>query len=283
MRSFVIALVTLVVMFEGPFRQRAAAQTGNAAVPVAVTGGTPGVNIEVFLNSGKIGGETVSSTGNANWWLDLSQSGKTRVTTYADVCDEARIVKVKFVTGNGQPPSFEDGCARRLAGVSFQSDCVGVRVNLDFSNFGASRAIGCGSWFTDPKVIAPIGGAAVLAPFLIGEDPSLIAVAPPPPFIVTITATAWEHLDAEEVSNGCGSFTTLPVQANAPFVVQATGPGSQAAVAGTTDAEGAGIFRFRLSSLGPHSITVSVTSNGVTRSGTGNVNVTDADNTCPGG
>jgi hypothetical protein len=56
---------------------------------------------------------------------------------------------------------------------------------------------------------------------------------------------------------------------------------SQATVNGTTNASGVGIFRVRITAFGTYNFSVAVTSGGVTKTGTGTVNVTSASNTCP--
>jgi len=89
-----------------------------------------------------------------------------------------------FVAGTGQAPPKDDDCERRLAALSFQSDCAGVRVNLDFRNFAASRVIGCGITFTDPKVLGTVGGVLVGAITLTAggggsTTPSITSTSPP--------------------------------------------------------------------------------------------------------
>ena len=168
MRSFFIAFVTTVAVAAAGPRGGAAAQPKPAPIPVAVANGTPGVNIEFYLNAGKLADAPVSVTGDANWLLDLSNMGKTKVTLYVDVCKDGKIVKVMFVSGSGQAPPEDEGCRRRLAAVSFQSDCGVTKITLNFANFGA-QVIGCGGLsFRDPKVIGGIGGGAVLIGLLAG-------------------------------------------------------------------------------------------------------------------
>jgi hypothetical protein len=189
-RSFAVALVTIVVVsFAGPFGM-VAAQSVNATTqhPLVFAGGTPGVSVEIFLNNGKVGDLTLNSTGSGNSILDYGNIGKTRVTIYIDVCKDGKIVKVMFVTGNGQAPPRDESCRSRLAAASYQSDCGAVSINFDLRNFGA-RAVGCGLSFTDPKVFGPIIGGIVAVPLLLaggGDSPTPIStpLVPPPPTVV---------------------------------------------------------------------------------------------------
>ena len=193
-RSFVVALVTfVVVLFAGPFRGIAAAQPGSGgqpqppSFPIEIIGGTPGVSVEIFLNAGKVGDVTLNATGSADSILNLANSGKQRVTVYIDVCKDGKIVKVHFVTGNGQPPPPDEDCKSRIAATSFQSDCGVIRLTLNFANWNG-RVVGCGFSFQDPKTLGLIGGA-ILAPVLIlgsaGDDGPTATVVASPPTLVT--------------------------------------------------------------------------------------------------
>ena len=85
-----------------------------------------------------------------------------------------------------------------------------------------------------------------------------------------------------QFSDVCGRFATDPPQAGAAFSVTITGPGvSQGTVTGTTNAAGVGVFRARITLPGAYSFAVNVIVNGVSRSASGNTNVTSAAGTCP--
>src|SRR5688500_17942495 len=128
--SFAVALLTFIALSFAPsFQGAAAAQPGSGgqpqppSIPVEITGGPPGVSIEIFLNNGKVADTALNSTGSGDFILNLANSSKTRVTVYVDVCKDGKIVKVQFVTGGGQPPPQDESCRSRVAPVSFQSDC----------------------------------------------------------------------------------------------------------------------------------------------------------------
>ncbi len=164
-RSLFVAFVTIVIVAAGPIAAQRGSTPGAKPIPVAVANGAPGVNIEFYLNAGKLADTTVNATGTANWLLDIGNLGKTRVDSYVDVCKDGKVVQVKFVTGNGQAPPEDEGCDRRVAAVSFQSDCGVISINLDFRNF-AAKVIGCGIKLTDKKVLTTAGGVALGAVLL---------------------------------------------------------------------------------------------------------------------
>lgn len=185
MRAFVIALVTVLV---SALSHSAAAQTAPPQVPVTVAGGTPGVSIEFYLNAGKVADAVVDATGGTNWLLDMSNMGKTKLTVYIDVCKDGKVVKVMFVAANGEAPPKDEDCDSRIAVLSFQTDCAGLHVNLNFGDFGASNTGACvvRTTLRDPKIIGSAAGGAVLIAVLAGGGGDSGATtpgfnAPPPP------------------------------------------------------------------------------------------------------
>lgn len=170
--SILVALVTIAGALAAarpvPLAAQATAPPQRLSYPLEMTG-APGVSIEIFLNAGKVADAMLDSNGGASAILDLANVGKTTVNIYVDVCKDGKIVQVMFVTGGGQAPPEGESCRRRLAAVSFQSDCGVTRINLDFRNF-AARIVGCAAFYTRPQFYGPVGGAAVLLPFLLGGD-----------------------------------------------------------------------------------------------------------------
>ncbi len=193
MRLCFVALVsTMIMMAAGPLGGIAAQAPGNYSYPLDFAGGTPGVSIEVFMNAGKAGEVTLNSAGGATWLLDMGNLGKTKVTLYVDVCKDGQTIKVMFVPGSGQAPPEDEGCNRRLAAVSFQSDCGVLSINFDFSRF-AARVVGCAApLYTRPAFYGPIGGAVVALPFILGSGgtATTTGISSPPPATTTPTATA---------------------------------------------------------------------------------------------
>ena len=317
MRAFVIALFTFVVLLATPFSGSAAAQPP-PSYPLEFTGGTPGVSIEIFLNAGKVGDTTLNTTGSGDFILNLANAGKTRVEIYVDVCKDGKVIQVKFVTGNGQATPEDESCRRRIAAISFQSDCGVIRINFDFTNFGA-RVVGCGLTIRDPKVYGPLGATAVLIPILLsgGDDtttaagttpnpptattppaatpppatpPSTTPPATPPPatppateFSGSLTGVATFHPPGSSTSIICGLVAMTPAISGATWILTATGPGvlPNQNVNGNFNANGQSRFQIGISSFGPYALQVNITVNNVTRTASANHNVTSASGSCP--
>lgn len=310
-RSFVVAIVTAVALHAAA---PSAEQAKPSPTPVSVTGGTPGVNIEFYLNAGKLADQTVNATGSANWLLDLSNMGKTKVTMYVDVCKDGKIVKVMFVTGTGQAPPEDDDCNRRLAAMSFQSDCAGLHINLDFSNFAASKVIGCGISFTDPKILGIVGGAAAVPLFFLGGDdgPSAIAtpsvpsppsvILPPtppvnstspnpppaaPPAVTQVTPRFFivlvNHPAGASTSLICGIVQIDPVVAGVTWAVAGSGPGvlPNQNISGTFNSNGQAAFRLGISQFGQYALTLTTNNQGQQQTATSTVNVSSSSFNCP--
>jgi hypothetical protein len=311
-RLCLIALVTIVGVSLATLPEPLAAQANAGAAqqpvsfPLEFVGGTPGVSIEVYLNAGKVGDTTLNSTGGGNWLLDMGNSGKTRVTIYVDVCQDGKIVKVLFVTGGGAAPPEADDCDRRLAAVSFESDCGVTRITLNFRTFGAN-VLGCGGIsFKDPKVIGGVGGGVVLLALLAGgsdDGPSGLTNTPPvfqapplantsappvanPPPVAAPTAPQASipvafafHPQNSNTSVICGVASIQPPTPGTTFTFAASGPGvlPNQNVSGTFNSNGQAAFSIGIASTGAYSLTLTIrTTAGATATAATNVNVTSA-------
>src|SRR5689334_12278579 len=153
-RSFVVAFATIVVvvLFGAKdhiviAQQPAAAAKGPGSVPIQFTGGTQGVNIELFINAGKVGDVVINSSGTAASVLDLSNLGKVQLQVYVDVCQDGKTMKVLVVAGQPIP---EDNCKRRVLGGAWWSDCGVTRITIDLTKFGM-KVVGCGNFFSENK------------------------------------------------------------------------------------------------------------------------------------
>jgi hypothetical protein len=313
-RSFLVALVTVVVVSGPGALGRLAAQPANTAsqsisFPITVEGGTPGVSIEFYLNAGKLADATANSTGGVDSILDMGNMGKTTVQIYIDVCKDGKVVKVLFVTAGNQPPPKDEDCDRRLTAVSFQSDCGVTQITLNFANFGAN-VIGCGGLsFRDPKILGTIGGGLIggLLLFNNGDDGPTAVAAPvqlpvtvvtpvippvntstpapaPPQFTVTMPVGSWTHPTGSNTSFVCTVVITTPAQPGAQWTATVQGPfvvpGQN--FSGTLNARGQAEIRASISNVGSYTFTVTVVSSGVGRSGNSNsINVTGFNNNCP--
>jgi hypothetical protein len=270
-RSFVVGFVTiLVVVLFGArdyiaAQQKAGAASGPASVPVQFTGGTGGVNLELFLNAGKVADVTINSSGTGASVLDLSNLGKVQLQVYVDVCQDGKTVRVLVVAGQ---PTPEGNCKRRIVGAAWWSDCGVTRITIDLTKFGM-RVIGCGSFFSENKKwIIPVGAGVATTPFFFGgggsstttstsvSTPTTTAVAPTPtptpapttgtppavsptptptPFVppvvstfnyaVNMTSTGVNHTSPGNFSDLCFEFLTDPAQTNQAFTATTTGPG----------------------------------------------------------
>lgn len=96
-----------------------------------------------------------------------------------------------------------------------------------------------------------------------------------PDFAVRILI-GYRHLGS--TSEVCGIFGTDPAQPGASYTVTFTGGVTRT---GTTGSIGEGAFSFGINQFGTYTVTVTVTSGGLTRSGTATVVVTSAAGVCP--
>ncbi len=324
-RSFAVALITIAVVSLSSISGRIAAQpqapTPPSSLPMQITGATPGLSLELFMNAGKVADVTIGTDGTGTSVLDLSNLGKVQLQVYVDVCQDGKNVKVMVVSG--QPPPEDTNCRRRVLGGSFWSDCGVTRITLDLTKFGM-RVIGCGSLYTEPKFYGPVGGAIVVGGLLIagsGGDSTAVATTPPtatppvttvppvtaPPVTTppvtppTNTTTPAVPVDftvnvqpgfthpGGNTSIACFAFLATAV-GNAPPVNQTAtyngriqGPGvvSGGTFSGNLNSAGRAVVQAVINSVGNYVATVTVIFGGVTRNGTGQVNVTSGQSSCP--
>ena len=320
-RSFAVALITIVVVVAfSTVRADVLAQqqgaAGNSAVPIQFSGGTPGLNLELFVNAGKVADVTIGTNGTGNSILDLSNLGKVQLQVYVDVCQDGKVVRVLVVDGQPKP---DDNCKRRVVGGAWWSDCGVTRLTLDLTKFGM-RVIGCGSFYTEPKYIIPIGGGAALIPILIGggsdststfvstpittttTPPATTTTTPPttPPvttptptptnttvntpidFTVNLT-TSYNH-PGGPTSFACGLIATTPaLNQTASYTGQIQGPGvvSGGSFSGNLNSAGRAAFQAVINAFGTYTYNVTVLFGGQSRSATGSVNVQSNNATCP--
>jgi hypothetical protein len=84
-------------------------------------------------------------------------------------------------------------------------------------------------------------------------------------------------------SNTCAGFSTNPLKPGASWTATWTGPGivGSNTRSGTLDASGMAVDRQPVDQPGTYSLNLSVTSGGFTANGTGSIDVTSAQGTCP--
>jgi hypothetical protein len=322
-RSFAVALVTIVVVSVLSATGQLAAQPQNppSQLPIQFTGGAPGINLELFVNAGKVADVTIGATGGASSVLDLSNLGKVQLQVYVDVCQDGKVVKVMVVSG--QPAPADTNCSRRAVGGAWWSDCGVTRVTLDLTKFGM-RVIGCGSLYTEPKFYGPVGGAIVVGGLLIaggGDSTSSLSTTPtppattatPPPVTTTPPVTTppvapptnttapvvpvdfavnvqpgYTH-PGGNTSIACFAFLATavgnapPVNQTAAYNGQIQGPGvvSGGTFSGNLNSSGRAVAQAVINSVGNYVASVTVIFGGVTRTATGQVNVTQNQSNCP--
>jgi hypothetical protein len=322
-RSFGVALVTTFVVVLSTSYDRIAAQPNAppSQLPVQITGATPGINLELFLNAGKVADVTISTTGDGSSVLDLSNLGKVQLQVYVDVCQDGKVVKVMVVSG--QPAPEDTNCRRRVVGSAWWSDCGATRLTLDVTRFGM-RVVGCGSLYTEPKFYGPVGGAIVVGGLLIagGGDGTTTAssspptstappattppvapppVTPPPVTPPTNTTTPVVPVDfgvtlqpgythpGGNTSLACFAISAAAI-GNAPalntsatYSGQIQGPGvvSGGTFSGNLNSAGRAVVQAVINSVGNYVANVTVIFGGVTRTATSQVNVTQNQSNCP--
>ena len=310
-RSFGVALITIVVVvLFSPRNDLAAVQpvnsTGAGQVPFQFTGGTPGVNLELFVNAGKVADVTIGANGTGSSILDISNLGKVQLQVYVDVCQDGKVVRVLVVAGQPKP---EDNCKRRIVGAAWWSDCGVTRITLDLTKFGM-RVIGCGPFYTNPKYVIPIAGGLALIPIVGGgggngnttfvsvpittptaptnttgtTTPRVTTPAPAPtPVEYSVTLTSSYNHPGGSTSVACILIVTAPPQAAGTYVVTFSGPGivSGGSASGSLNSAGRAIAQAIINAFGSYTANVSVTSSGVTRTAIGSINVVAANSTCP--
>ena len=312
-RSFAVALLAVVVVVFGSTtrvdmaaQQPAAGATGPSALPIQFSGGTPGVNLELFLNAGKVADVTINSSGQGASVLDLSNLGKVQLQVYVDVCQDGKTVRVLVVAGQ---PIAEDNCKRRVVGGAWWSDCGVTRITLDLTKFGM-RVIGCGSFFSENKMwLIPVVAGGAVVPFLGGGGDSPSSTFTPTTFQNTTTTvtnpttpvtnptpqptpqpadfsvgiTASYNHPGGSTSIFCFLIVTTPAQPGAAYTASITGPGvvSGGTSQGVLNALGRAVAQAVINSFGTYTGNASVTAGGVTKTGSGNGNVQQANSSCP--
>jgi len=306
-RLILIAVATVAVVVSLSLSPRVAAEQAanrTAPFPVQITGAVPGVNLELFLNAGKVADVPINAQGEGQWVLDLGNLGKTRMQVTVERCQDGQNLQRVYFAGEGVSIPEDDRCKRRPVGAAWWSDCGVTRVTLDLTKFG-KRVVGCGSMLTQPRVYGPLGGAIVVGGLILmgGGDSntptSFTPVATPAPtptptpapapaptpatFTVTLVMSS-NHPPGTNFSLVCGLIMTDPPQPGATHTVALSGPAVVANqnISGTLSPNGQAPFQVQILQVGPYTAFVSVRSTtNVQSTATGMVNVTGGNNTCP--
>lgn len=179
-----LSTIGLIVLLTPPRGLQAQSGTGvPTRVPVDFTGGKAGLQIELFINNGKVADATVSGQGTASAFLDFSNLGKVEVHIYVDECQDGKTVKVMVQPGQ---TAEDNGCKRRFVGAPWSTVCGVTRITIDLRSWGA-HVVGCGNFFTEPRgilTLVGIGGGGLIAGLAAGGG------AQQTPFVTTPVTTA---------------------------------------------------------------------------------------------
>lgn len=190
-RSFAVACLTIaVVVLFSPW-ESLLAQSGKPVptnVPVEFSGGTPGLNLELYINNGKVADATVNPQGTASSFLDFSNLGKVEVHIYVDECQDGKTVKVMVAAGQ---TAEDNGCKRRFVGAPWTTTCGVTRITINLHDFRA-HTVGCGGFFTEPKgigTLAGIAGGGLLVALAGGGSDTTVTASTPTPTPTATTST----------------------------------------------------------------------------------------------
>lgn len=283
----------------------ASAQPAAKPAQIIVNKALAGINIDIFMDAGKVQTVPVSQQGTAAFALDFLSPAMPQGQLYVEVCKDGQ--RLRVISAGANIPE-DQGCSRKPVGVPFTFTCT-RKITVNFAEARASFA-GCGSILTNKYawtgvgvgltgLLVGVGGdsssppAATtnLPPSVTSPTPTTVtsqntSTQPTPPaidFTTAFTSGAWDHATGVSgQSDACGRFTTSPAQANAAFTVVTTGPGVlQQTIGAITSAAGVGVFRVRINLIGTYNFAISVSSQGTTRTLSGSVLVTTATNSCP--
>lgn len=195
-RLVLVAVASVAVVVSLSLSPRLAAeQAANRSVavkfPVEISGAVPGLNLELYLNSGKVADVPINPQGEGQWVLDLGNLGKTRMQVTVERCEDGQNVQRVYFADPGVTIPEDSKCKRRPVGAAWWSDCGVTRITLDLTRFGM-RVVGCGSLLTQPKVYGPLGGAVVVGGLLLtgggdGGSTTPVSTSTPTPGNTTVT------------------------------------------------------------------------------------------------
>lgn len=200
-----------------------------AAKPAALklTHATPGMNIDVYMDSGKAGTISIGSNGEGELDLDFLSLGKPKGQVYIETCKDGQRIRI---ISDGTTVPNEDGCNRKPVGVLFTFTCTG-KITINFAAAKASFA-GCANLFTTPKFLGPTLGGLVVTGFVVSRDGSTpsapVSASPTPAATVTsalptIVATPVTPPAAAPAPSAPAPTTPAPPTVGSPVGTQTVG------------------------------------------------------------
>jgi hypothetical protein len=158
----------------------ASAQTPSKRAQVAITNAPPGINIDIFMDGGKVQTAVVTPQGTSEISLDFLSLGKPQAQVYIETCRDGQRV---HIISDGTNVPTEEGCNRRPVGAPFGLNCG--KLTLNWSQLGIKVA--CGSITRNPYVwggaLVTLGGGVALTAGG-GGGSSAVSTQPTPPVTV---------------------------------------------------------------------------------------------------
>jgi hypothetical protein len=143
---------TLITVFILSIAVAASAQTAKKPAQVTITNAPPGLNIDIFMDGGKVQTAVVNQEGTSDLSLDFLSLGKPQGQVYIETCKDGQ--RIHIISDGTNVPTAE-GCDRRPAGVPFGLSCG--KLTLNWSQLGI-KVSGCGGSTT--KWV--LGGAGIV-------------------------------------------------------------------------------------------------------------------------
>jgi len=155
----------------------ALAQTAPKPTQIIVNNAPAGINIDIYLDAGKVQTAVVNQQGSTGFDLDFLSLGKPQGQIYIETCKDG--VRIRVISDGTTVPD-DEGCNRKPVGVAFTFTCTG-KITINFKDAKGSFA-GCGTVWTNKWFLTGLGiaGGGILATTAGGGDTPPPAVAQQP-------------------------------------------------------------------------------------------------------
>lgn len=122
-----------------------------APAHIVVNNAPAAVNIDIFLDAGKVHTVPIGQQGTAGFDLDFLSLGKPQGQLYIETCKDGQRIRI---ISDGTTVPTDEGCNRKPVGVLFTFTCT-KKITLNFAAARASFA-GCGTFLTRREVYIPV-------------------------------------------------------------------------------------------------------------------------------
>lgn len=195
----------------------ASAQAAKPPAQIVLNNATPGINIDVFLDAGKVQTVKVDPKGTTGFDLDFLSLGKPQGQVYIETCKDGQRVRI---ISDGTTVPDEDGCNRKPVGAVFTFTCT-KKITINFAAAKASFA-GCAPIYTNKWVLTAVGGAVTSIAIVAGGGSNSPSILPTTAFVNSTGNTSSSVVTvvtpAAPVAPPAAAPVTPPV-ATAPVVV----------------------------------------------------------------